>query len=105
MCMLMHRTMDNVRGVGHNSIVVRLNQVSEVWGELQTDKQGKERTCLLTDLISALGSTPTKIFKTHHHYGLEGKAVIHALRVNQINCCTAEAHRCARGERKDRVDY
>lgn len=26
----------------------------------------------------------------------EGKAVIHALRVNQINCWTDEAHRCAR---------
>lgn len=25
----------------------------------------------------------------------EGKAVIHALRVNQINCWTDEAHRCA----------
>lgn len=74
-------------------------------GRVIDRQQGKEHTCLLTDLISALGSTPTKIFKTHHHYGLEGKAVIHALRVNQINCCTAEAHRCARGERKDRVDY
>lgn len=69
-------------------------------GRVKDGQQGKEHTCLLTDLISALFSTPTKIFKTHHHYGLEGKAVIHALRVNQINCCTAEAPRCAQGERE-----
>lgn len=72
----------------------------EGMGRVIDGQQGKENTCLLTDLISALFSTPTEISKTHHHYGLEGKAVIHALRVNQINCCTAEAHRCAQGDRE-----